>query len=44
MVENNNDADKGTNMGKVKRDFLSSYFVGRFICLGTLQRVPAHSN
>jgi hypothetical protein len=44
MVENDNDAEMGTNMGMVKGELLSSYFGGRFIFLGTLQRVPAHAN
>ena len=29
MVENDNDADTGTNAGRVKGEFLYSYFVGR---------------
>ncbi len=29
MVENDNDADMGTNAGRIKREFLYSYFVRR---------------
>ena len=32
MVENDHDAEMGTNMGMVKGEFVSSYFVGRFFC------------
>jgi len=44
MVKNDNDAEMGTNMDMVKIELVSSYFVGRFIYLGTLQRIPAHAN
>ena len=43
-MENDNDAEMGTNMGMVKGEFVSIYFVGWFICLGTIQRVPAQAN
>ncbi len=43
MVENDNDTDKGTNMGRVKVFFIVT-LLGGFMCLGTLQRIPAPVN
>ncbi len=35
MVENDNDADTGTNAGRVKREFYIVTLLGGFMCLGT---------
>ena len=44
MVENDNDADKGTNAGKEKGKIYIVTLLGGFMCLGTLQRIPTHVN
>ncbi len=52
MVENDNDAEMGTNMDMVKGELVSSYFVGRSERrndgtmerrLGTQHRIPTHA-
>ena len=39
-VENDNDANMGTNVARVKREFYIVTLLGGFKCFGTLQYVP----
>jgi hypothetical protein len=44
MVDNDNDEEMGTNVGVIKVEFYLVTELGGVICLGTLQRIPAHAN